>query len=128
MAFLSRVRLNRKQTLREHYGSQSAENLYYRCRGTTPDNACGGATLHQSASRQRPVESQHAGFPCLSRTPKGTSYTSRRAFYPGAILDSAKQLVNQAQAFTGNLMGELNIGINSDFAFLRLDQLLKDSQ
>lgn len=88
-------------------------------------------TSQPAVSAQLKALEDTLGISLFERTPKGMRLTpagERLLPQALAILDSAKQLVNQAQALQGTLMGELNIGINSDFAFLRLDQLLKDSR
>ncbi|MBK8972028.1 MAG: LysR family transcriptional regulator [Hahellaceae bacterium] len=88
-------------------------------------------TSQPAVSAQLKALEDTLGLPLFERTPKGMRLTpagERLLPQALAILDSAKQLVNQARALQGTLMGELNIGINSDFSFLRLDQLLRDSR
>jgi len=66
----------------------------------------------------------------FNRTPKGMKLTpsgEKLLVQAQTVLDAANLIVSQAKAIKGEVIGCLSVGINSDFSFLKIPELLADA-
>ncbi len=99
----------------EQHLTRAAERLY---------------TSQPAVSAQLKALEESLGVVLFDRTPKGMKLTpsgEKLLVQAQAALDAASLVVSQAKAIQGEVMGLLSIGVNSDFAFLKLPELIADS-
>lgn len=84
-------------------------------------------TSQPAVSAQLKALEETLGVKLFERTPKGMSLTSSGEHLlvkAKATLEAASTLLSEAQSIQGKVMGSIKIGVNSDFDFLRLPNLL----
>ncbi len=84
-------------------------------------------TSQPAVSAQLKSLEEFLGLRLFDRTPKGMTLTpaGEQLLKQACLtLDAAKQMADQAKSIQGKVMGTLKIGVNSDFPFLRVPQLL----
>lgn len=99
----------------EQHLTRAAERLY---------------TSQPAVSAQLKALEESLDVVLFNRTPKGMKLTPSGEKLLGqaqAVLDAAGLIVSQAKAIKGEVMGCLSVGINSDFSFLKIPELLADA-
>jgi len=85
-------------------------------------------TSQPAVSAQLKALEETLGLTLFDRTPKGMRLTpAGERILAEAIktLDAAQKILGEAQELKGEIFGELNIGIHTDFDFLKLAELVK---
>lgn len=88
-------------------------------------------TSQPAVSAQLKALEETLGLALFDRTPKGMRLTpagERLLTQARATLDAARQMINEAQALKGEVFGDLNVGIHTDFEFLKLAELVRRSR
>ncbi len=84
-------------------------------------------TSQPAISAQLKALEETLGVALFDRTPKGMRLTlAGEKLLPQAraALDAADQVVSQARILRGEVAGKITVGVNTDFSFLRLSNLL----
>ncbi len=80
-------------------------------------------TSQPAVSAQIKALEEELGITLFERTPKGMTLTAegeRVREYAERTLEAAGNLLHQAKSMQNELVGEVRVGVNSDFEFLRL--------
>ncbi len=99
----------------EQHLTRAAERLY---------------TSQPAVSAQLKALEESLGVVLFDRTPKGMVLTpsgEKLLVEAQAALDAASRVMSQAKAIQGEVLGQLSVGVNSDFAFLRIPGLLQSA-
>lgn len=84
-------------------------------------------TSQPAVSAQLRALEDSLGVILFDRTPKGMNLTSagkQLLVQAQATLRAAEQMMSKAKSMKGEVIGEIRIGVNSDFSFLKLPQLV----
>jgi len=98
----------------EQHLTRAAERLY---------------TSQPAVSAQLKALEESLGVVLFDRTPKGMKLTpsgEKLLIEAQAALEAASRVMSQAKAIQGAVIGSLSVGVNSDFSFLRIPELLAD--
>jgi len=86
-------------------------------------------TSQPAVSAQLKALEESLGVVLFDRTPKGMKLTpsgEKLLVEAQAALEAASRVMSQAKAIQGAVIGSLSVGVNSDFSFLRIPELLAD--
>jgi len=85
-------------------------------------------TSQPAVSAQLKALEESLGITLFDRTPKGMRLTSageRLLVKAQQTLDAVRQITSEAQALKGEIFGEINVGIHTDFEFLQLSAIVQ---